>query len=244
MNAPSCRTSDRDLQDRLMQVARQIGDPTPTGPGQAVAGVLAAVTQDLTPGVEWASLTRHAPSRKPDTIAFSDPDAAAVDALQYASGDGPCLHAISTGTTTVTDFGTESRWPAFITRATRDTAARAALSYPLGAGGHPQVSLNLYSRQPHAFDGSFGPLVAITAAATALALSAAMQRERADNLQTGLLSNRQIGAAIGILMHRHRWTNEQAFDALRVHSQDTQRKLHDIAEEVVLTGTLPSRKGR
>jgi len=39
-------------------------------------------------------------------------------------------------------------------------------------------------------------------------------------------------------MHEHRLSQVQAFDVLRAPSQDSNRKLTDIATEVVDTGTL------
>jgi GAF domain-containing protein len=64
-------------------------------------------------------------------------------------------------------------------------------------------------------------------------------RERTANLEIALASNRQIGVAIGILMHHERITEVAAFDRLRTTSQDLNRKLRDVAEEVTLTGRLP-----
>ena len=44
---------------------------------------------------------------------------------------------------------------------------------------------------------------------------------------------------MGILMQHHRFTREEAFDVLRVASQNSKRKLADIAAHVVETGALP-----
>ena len=63
--------------------------------------------------------------------------------------------------------------------------------------------------------------------------------ERASQLQTALTTNRQIGMAVGVLMARHQLTSEAAFELLRRQSTQTNRKLRDIAERVVLTGQLP-----
>ncbi len=60
----------------------------------------------------------------------------------------------------------------------------------------------------------------------------------AANLRAALASNRQIGAAIGVLMALRGLTAEQAFDLLRTTSNQTNRKLRDLADEVVRTGTL------
>jgi ANTAR domain len=59
------------------------------------------------------------------------------------------------------------------------------------------------------------------------------------HLKTALETNRTIGAAVGVLMAKHAATQGEAFDLLRVISQTTNRKLYEIAEEVLLTGTLP-----
>ena len=64
-------------------------------------------------------------------------------------------------------------------------------------------------------------------------------RRRTANLEIALGTNRQIGVAIGILMHQERITETAAFDRLRAASQDLNRKLREVAEEVTLTGRLP-----
>lgn len=62
---------------------------------------------------------------------------------------------------------------------------------------------------------------------------------RASNLQKALQSNRTIGTALGIVMASQAITAEQAFDELRRASQQSNRKLRDIADEVVYTGAPP-----
>jgi AmiR/NasT family two-component response regulator len=58
-------------------------------------------------------------------------------------------------------------------------------------------------------------------------------------LEVAVTTNRQIGAAIGILMHQHKITESQGFELLREISQRTNRKLRDLADELVFTGALP-----
>ncbi|MEO6500974.1 MAG: ANTAR domain-containing protein [Jatrophihabitantaceae bacterium] len=69
-----------------------------------------------------------------------------------------------------------------------------------------------------------------------------VQREqltaKIDNLYRALGSNREIGAAMGILMARHQLTSDQAFDLLRRTSQHAHRKIVAIAAEVIRTGAL------
>jgi ANTAR domain len=61
-----------------------------------------------------------------------------------------------------------------------------------------------------------------------------------DNLMRALESNRSIGMAIGILMADTKRTESEAFDALRRVSQYTNRKLRDVAADVLYTGALPT----
>jgi hypothetical protein len=64
-------------------------------------------------------------------------------------------------------------------------------------------------------------------------------RHRIENLEAALQSNRRIGVAIGILMSRHGVSESDAFTLLGQASQATNRKLRDLAEEVIYEGDLP-----
>jgi AmiR/NasT family two-component response regulator len=63
-------------------------------------------------------------------------------------------------------------------------------------------------------------------------------RRHIENLERALTTNRTIGVAIGILMARRGLTAEQAFDVLRTASQHANRKMSELADEVVYTGIL------
>jgi hypothetical protein len=67
----------------------------------------------------------------------------------------------------------------------------------------------------------------------------AAAERRAANLEVALASNRRISQAIGILMARHRLTEEHAFALLRQCSSRRNVKLAVVAESVVYTGELP-----
>jgi AmiR/NasT family two-component response regulator len=81
--------------------------------------------------------------------------------------------------------------------------------------------------------------------AQAVAEASRLRRELADarstilNLEIALQSNRRIGMAIGIVMGQLAVTEEEAFGRLRLVSQTTNRKLREVAEEVIYTGELP-----
>jgi AmiR/NasT family two-component response regulator len=66
----------------------------------------------------------------------------------------------------------------------------------------------------------------------------AQAHSKIANLEIALASSRRIGMAIGILMARFTIGDDAAFEMLRTASQRQNRKLRDIAEDVVLAGTL------
>jgi AmiR/NasT family two-component response regulator len=63
-------------------------------------------------------------------------------------------------------------------------------------------------------------------------------QEQIRNLTIALTTSRRIGIAIGILMATGKLTEDQAFDQLVGLSQSTHEKLRDIADRVVLTGSV------
>ena len=61
----------------------------------------------------------------------------------------------------------------------------------------------------------------------------ALSREHAAQLEQALKSSRTIGAAIGIIMGTRRVSEEAAFDLLKTASSNSNRKLREIAAELV-----------
>ena len=102
--------------------------------------------------------------------------------------------------------------------------------------------MNLYSRKDAVFAGLDVAVLDELATHCAIALAGAATRSNNDHLRQALESNRDIGAAIGILMGTKLVTKEQAFDLLRIASQHTHRKLREVALDVIDTGALPGWK--
>jgi hypothetical protein len=236
-DVPGSRTDGTDrLTIRLMRSAADVL-ACDLSDAELLAGALELAGAAL-PDVHWASLTRRPRHGRASTPAATDPVAEAADAAQFRTGQGPCLEAVDTGRVVCTDLTDESRWPQFVDAALAGTPVRGVLSHPLCAAGHDDVSLNLYTAHPGSFDCGDLPAAALAAAGVALVLSGVAHRCRARNLDLALTSNRRIGAAVGVLMARRKWRYEEAFDALRRASQDRQRKLRDVAEDVLFTGAL------
>jgi AmiR/NasT family two-component response regulator len=64
-------------------------------------------------------------------------------------------------------------------------------------------------------------------------------RTTVGQLRRALQSNRATGTAVGIVMARYDLDSERAFQVLVRASQQNNRKLTDIAEELMRTGVLP-----
>lgn len=111
------------------------------------------------------------------------------------------------------------------------------MSLPLQVGDRTTRALNLYFNRKRGTQG-FGADAARTLARQAgavLANAAALIGAELTNqhLEEALASRDLIGQAKGILMAREGIDADAAFDILRRASQRTDRKLRDIAAEVV-----------
>jgi AmiR/NasT family two-component response regulator len=74
-----------------------------------------------------------------------------------------------------------------------------------------------------------------------VAAAAVARGEQAELLRRGLLNNREIGKAIGMLMVLHNVSEREAFDMLRRVSQAMNVKLAEVARELISRGgQLPS----
>jgi AmiR/NasT family two-component response regulator len=66
-----------------------------------------------------------------------------------------------------------------------------------------------------------------------VAINAIAAGEDAATMRRGLVSNREIGKAIGMLMMLHGYSEDEAFAMLRRHSQHLNIKLAEVARHVI-----------
>ncbi|MGH3413818.1 MAG: ANTAR domain-containing protein [Marmoricola sp.] len=109
-------------------------------------------------------------------------------------------------------------------------ATRLQIERTLGA-------LNLFSRSAREFGAGARDHARVFAAHAAATLLTVGERQ---DLHIAVDSRTTIGQAQGILMERYELDAAQAFSVLRRLSQSTNRKLHDVAGDVVRSGELPS----
>jgi hypothetical protein len=180
-------------------------------------------------------------NREPAPLAASNELAGIVDAIETDCGEGPCLDAIEYDDITVANdlASEEQRWPKFVERALQETPVRAMFGARIFLTGEDRGALNFYASEANAFDQLDIGIGAMLSAIASVALQHAMEQKRRVNLEIALDSSRVIGMAMGIIMANQLCTADTAFDALRRVSQETNRKLRDVALEVTETGTLP-----
>lgn len=194
-----------------------------------------AVTLSNIHGADHVGITTLEKGGRPRTPAASHQIVEAVDDVQYELDEGPCMSALqgqSTMVLTADDLADEERWPRFAPRAV-ELGVRSMLSFQLFVHAGTVGALNLYAGEPGAFSTESVAVGRLIAAHAAIALVAA---RNADELETALSTRDVIGQAKGILMERHAIDGEAAFGLLVKASQDSNRKLRDIAEMISGTG--------
>ncbi|HYN68118.1 MAG TPA: GAF and ANTAR domain-containing protein [Ornithinibacter sp.] len=205
---------------------------------------LVVATREQIPSASAVSVTALRGGRF-RTEASTDEVALRADALQYEIGSGPCVDAVIDDSIYITqDVVLDERWAQWGRRVSSEVGVRSVLAYRLANldDADTIAALNVYSHQVGAFDDRDLGAGLVLATHGSLLVTAQLAREKADNLLKALESNREIGVAMGILMHRHRLDRDQAFAVLRVASQDSNRKLADVASEVADTGILAIRR--
>lgn len=172
------------------------------------------------------------------TAAFTDDLARDMDERQYTQGRGPCLDAsTSGGVVSIPDLAAEDRWPDW---AERGTKAGVGSSMSIGLPIQDAIvgALNVYARTPHALDDDDTLSVLQTFAAyAAVALANAHLYDStatlARQMQEAMAGRAAIEQAKGIIMAERRCTPDEAFKILSKVSQDSNRKVRDVAQALV-----------
>ena len=203
---------------------------------EVTLGRATGLAVETIPGCVAASVTLG--SREgPTTRASSGDGAHEADQAQYDAGDGPCLEAMRTGSVVhVDDLADDDRWPAFAVEA-RDRGFQSVLSVGLTVVDGGSGALNLYASQPHAFAGAAERLAVLFASQCSMIASTAELHARAarlaEQMDQALASRGVIDQAKGILMAEHGIDADAAFAMLVERSQRSNRKLRELAAEIV-----------
>jgi transcriptional regulator with GAF, ATPase, and Fis domain len=187
-------------------------------PGSAAAGVVAA-SED-----SWS-------------YAASAGSVVDLHRFQLQTGDGPVAEALRYGEARrIDNTADERRWPE-VCAAMGAEGLRSCLVLPLRTDRRPGGALAVYGEQSDAFVGSGHDIALLFAAQGGVAVrNAALYRScrnMVENLRTALESRAVIEQAKGILVAEYGYEPDVAFKRLSGLSQNTNRKVKDIAADLV-----------
>lgn len=157
--------------------------------------------------------------------------------LQYELGEGPCLNMMrDQDTITVPDLAGDQRWPRWAATVHAELGVSSMMSLLVCTDQESYGALSLYASRGRRFDADD---VAIAQALAGHMAAIIANGREVDHLGIANLTRLAIGQAQGILMDRLDIDADQAFDYLRRVSSHSNRKLVNVAEDIVRTRKLP-----
>jgi GAF domain-containing protein len=182
------------------------------------------------PGVDHVGISITHRDGRIETLAATDEVVLQLDGLQYKLNEGPCLEAMREEHVVVVNHAErEPRWPRYIEEATA-LGLRSQMGLRLYRDQETLGGLNLYAMD----EAEFSPDVIHNAQLFATHAALAMGKARSDeDMNAGIVANRRVGQAVGILMAQYDLDESRAFQYLVRVSQASNVKLRDVAEEVV-----------
>jgi GAF domain-containing protein len=171
------------------------------------------------------------------TAAATGEMALRLDEAQYEQQAGPCLQAAGErATVLVPDTARDPRWNRWPERAA-EAGAGSVLSVALPILDELDGALNIYGGDTDAFDPGAVQAAQAFADQASVTLSNAHMYDRtatlAQQMQSAMAHRAVIEQAKGIVMGERRCSADEAFAILTKISQDSNRKLRDIAAAIV-----------
>ena len=226
-------SKDRALDEGLAELSQYfVGDKTMLDTLHRVATL---AVEAIAPAA-YAGLTMLIDGA-PTTGVFTDPEAPEIDRAQYETGEGPCLEAFRTGEIhRVISTEADGPWPAF-RAACRARGIMSTASFPMLIDDVRHGALNMYSTETDAFGAdeirtgrSFAAQAGVV---IAYARSYWNARQLSEHLEAALVHRAEIEQAKGIIIASTGVTPDAAFEVLVKQSQHENRKLRDVAADLV-----------
>jgi GAF domain-containing protein len=216
-----------DTLSKLLLTDEPVGDALERVAQLAVASIAGCDVADVT-------LMSDGDSRGQ---ARSDPAGPGLDEVQLESGEGPVFEAVrARRPVRIDSVGADSRWPRFAAAA-GEAAVASCLVLPMTVRGECIGALNLYGRRAAAFDDDAERIGIMFASQAAVVLANAQLHQACvdltGQLEAALVSRAVIEQAKGVLMGRDHCDAEEAFLRMRRRSQHENRKVRDIARDLV-----------
>lgn len=185
-----------------------------------------------------AGVLLESPDGTPALAAATSQQMLDIEELEISLEQGPCLEAYLTGEQVLTEDlqRCRDRWPEFTPRII-DLGMRSAAAFPLRLRDDRIGALNMYRSEPRAFPSDevrLGQALADIAAVGILQERAVFAAERrSEQLQRALDSRVLTEQAKGVLVERHGMPPRAAFELLRRHARNNNRKLRDVCRDLM-----------
>jgi GAF domain-containing protein len=187
---------------------------------------------------QQASVVLIARGRRPEVVAVTTPALADLYRHQIDTGTGPLLTTIEQQEVIlIPDVAAETRWSEQWIKQVTCLGIRSALHLPLMLAGRAQAVLSLYGEHPGGFDSDDIAVAHILARHAIVAIASARHEA---SMNQAVDARKLVGQAMGILMERYDLDGDRAFEVLKRYSQHNNRKLRDVAQQLIDTRRLPT----
>ena len=179
-------------------------------------------------------------------MAASDENTKLLELFQLQNHDGPCLDAYNTARPVINiDLrAAGGRWPRFAPQATA-AGFRSVHAFPLRLRGDVIGAMNVFGTDTGGLDDTDAQIMQALADVAAIGLLQERTISRGEilteQLQGALNSRIIIEQAKGAIAQAHSTTVDTAFELIRTHARRTNRRLSDVARQIVTDPTtLPA----
>lgn len=220
--------------DRFAAIARELQDQRSQAATLDRVGTLAMET---IVGCDHAGITVLGRRDRINTVYATDDVVGAADVQQCELGEGPLLDVLAQQDAVISqNLVNDDRWPRWAKWVHENLGVRSMLCFQLYTTERSYGALDMYSDQPDGFDAHDRTVGLALAAHAAVALATS---QAVEHLNVAVVNRTIIGQAEGILMERYDLTADQAFAMLVRVSQEENRRVNIIADELIMTRRTP-----
>lgn len=225
---------EQDPGDRFAAIARDLQNQTSQIATLDRVGVLARETIQ---GCDHAGITILDRRGHITTVGATDQVVGTADVQQHELGEGPLVDVLAQQDAVIsTDLAHDERWPRWGSWVHDNLGVQSMLCFQLFTTARSYGALNMYSDRPDGFDLHDRTIGLALAAHAAVAVASSNESE---HLSIAVVNRTLVGQAEGILMERYKLNADQAFAMLVKVSQDENRRVNLIAEELIATRQAP-----
>lgn len=227
----------QDPGDRFAAIARDLQNQSTEA---ATLDRIGALALETIQGCDHAGITVLDRRERISTLTATDDVVARADVQQYDLGEGPLLDVLSQQDAVISqDLANDDRWPRWAKWVHEKLGVKSMLCFQLFTTARSYGALDMYCDRQDGFDPHDRTVGLALAAHAAVALASSHEEE---HLNVAVINRTIIGQAEGILMERYDLTADQAFAMLVRMSQDENRRVNILAQELITTRRTPRSK--